>query len=80
MIYQKGGTISVETKVDNSWINIKIRNNGHLNYKKLNGIKGFGIENTRQRLKLLYGNKATFNIFNENENTVVTEVTLPQNI
>jgi len=77
---QKGGMISVETRVANSRLNIRIRNNGQLIFKRLNGIKGFGIENTRQRLKLLYGNKASFNIFNEDDNTVVTEVSLPQNI
>ena len=77
---QKGGRISVETKVKDSRLRIRIRNDGQLTGKKLNGSKGFGIENTRQRLKLLYGNKATFSIFNENDNTVLTEVSLPQKI
>lgn len=77
---QKGGIISVESKVKDSRLTIRIRNNGQLANLKLNGVKGFGIENTRQRLKLLYGDKASFSIFNEDENTVVTEVSLPQNI
>lgn len=77
---QRGGEISVDTKVRDYKLYIKIRNNGQLPRHKLNGKKGFGIENTKQRLKLLYGNKATFNIQNENDNTVLTEICLPQKI
>jgi len=75
-----GGEISLITEVKDSVLYIKIRNNGQLTNKKLNGAKGLGIENTKQRLKLLYGNKATFSIFNEDEHTVLTEVSLPQKI
>lgn len=75
-----GGVISLETKVRDSMLYIKIRNNGQLKGKNLNGSKGFGIENTKQRLKLLYGNRATFAIFNEDDSNVLTEVSLPQKI
>lgn len=77
---KEGGVISLETHVKDAKLYIKIRNNGQLTYKKLNSAKGMGIENTKQRLKLLYGNKATFSIFNEDENTVLTEVSLPGKI
>lgn len=77
---KEGGMISLETKVNDAVLNIKIRNNGQLVRKKINGTKGFGLDNTRQRLKLLYGNKATFSIFNEDNNTVLTELNLPQTI
>jgi len=76
---QRGGEISVNTEVKDSKLYIKIRNNGQLPHQKLNGTKGFGVENTKQRLKLLYGNKATFKIQNENDTTVLTEICLPQN-
>jgi two-component system LytT family sensor kinase len=76
----KGGVISLETQVVDSMLHIKIRNNGQLMPKKVNGAKGLGIENTKQRLKLIYGNRATFSIYNEDDNTVLTEVNLPQNI
>ncbi len=59
---------------------IKIRNNGQVPHQRLNGSKGFGVENTKQRLKLLYGKKATFRMVNEDENTVLTEIAIPQNI
>ena len=77
---KEGGEINIETKVEKSVLNILIRNNGQLNTEKLNGSGGLGIENTKKRLKLLYGDKATFKIFNKNGNTVLTELKLPQNI
>ena len=77
---QKGGNISIETIVKDSLLYIRIRNNGQLNNKGMNGAEGFGLANTRQRLMLLYGNKATFHIFNEDDNTVLTEISLPQKI
>jgi len=75
---QRGGEISLETIVKDSMLFINIRNNGQLPLQKLNGRKGFGIENTKQRLQLLYGKKATFNIQNEDDNTVLTKLCLPQ--
>jgi len=77
---QSGGEISVSTQVKESMLRIQIRNNGQLPHQKLNGTKGFGVENTKQRLKLLYGDKATFSIRNEDKNTVVTEINIPQKV
>lgn len=73
-----GGVIQVITFVDNSSLKIHIRNSGHL----LNGVKkhkpGLGIKNTVQRLKLIYGNSASFKIQNESNNFVLTEIIIPQ--
>ncbi len=77
---KEGGIVSIQTRVHDSMLNIKIRNNGQLITNRLNGSKGFGIENTKQRLKLLYGNKASFNIINEDGKTVLSEVNIPQKI
>lgn len=77
---KEGGVISLETEVKHAKIFIYIRNNGQLANGKANSSKGLGIENTKQRLKLLYGKKATFKIFNEDENTVLTQVIIPQKI
>lgn len=77
---KEGGAINIKTMVENSSFKIKIRNTGQLNVEKLNSTKGLGIENTIKRLKLLYGENASFNIKNETGNTVLTEVILPQNI
>ncbi|MEJ1236982.1 histidine kinase [Chryseolinea sp. T2] len=74
-----GGLIQVKTKVEGGKLRIQIRNSGHM----VNGVKrgksGLGIKNTVQRLKLLYGEEATFKIANENDNFVLTELVIPQN-
>lgn len=74
----KGGIIHVKTYVDNDRLKIHIRNSGHL----LNGSKrtkgGLGIKNTIQRLKLIYGDEASFRMVNENDNFVLTEIIIPQ--
>jgi two-component system LytT family sensor kinase len=76
---KEGGEISIETKVDGELLKIKIRNHGQYVEQKLNGSKGLGIENTIQRLRLLYGEKAHFSLKNEDNATVIAEVILPQN-
>lgn len=73
-----GGIIQLKTSVKDGRLKIQIRNSGHL----MNGVKrgkGIGLKNTVQRLKLLYGEEATFRIVNENDNFVLTEITIPQN-
>lgn len=77
----QGGTIHLKTLVDKNRLKIQIRNSGHL----VNGVRkekfeGTGIKNTMQRLKLLYGEEASFRILNENNNFVLTEVIIPQSI
>src|SRR6478736_5197671 len=61
----EGGLIHMKTEVDKNHLKIQIRNSGHY----VNGIKshggGLGIENTKQRLKLIYGNEASFRILTE---------------
>ena len=74
-----GGVIQLKTFVDKNHLKIHIRNSGHL----VNGTKrskgGLGLKNTVQRLKLLYGDEASFRIVNENDNFVLTELVIPQN-
>lgn len=73
----QGGTIKISTELSNSFLKINIRNSGQY----LNGVKnensGYGIENTKERLHLIYGGKATFKISNENEHQVLTEIIVP---
>ncbi len=74
-----GGVIQLKTFVDNNSLKIHIRNSGQL----INGTKrskgGLGLKNTVQRLKLLYGDEASFRIVNEKDNFVLTELVIPQN-
>jgi sensor histidine kinase YesM len=75
----QGGTIQLKTVVEDDRLKICIRNSGHY----INGVRkgkssGLGIKNTMQRLKLLYGDEASFRIVNENNNFVLTEIIIPQ--
>lgn len=75
---KEGGLIQLKTTVEDGHLKIQIRNSGHL----INGVKrskgGLGIKNTIQRLKLIYGDRTSFRIANENNNFVLTEIILPK--
>lgn len=72
-----GGEIAILSRVDNNVLEIEIRNTGK--YEKNNTpSSGFGLENTRQRLELMFGEKATFEICNESDNVVLTKLSVPK--
>ena len=74
----KGGEITIKTDVDNDILTISIRNSGrYLPPSKRKETTGFGIENTKQRLKLIYDNRASFSIKNELDGLVLTTVKIP---
>lgn len=73
-----GGMVEVKTDVKDSRLSIQIRNSGHLLQTTKRNKSGLGLKNTMQRLKLIYGDEASFRILNENDNFVLTEVTIPQ--
>lgn len=78
----EGGLIQISTEIQESLLIVKIRNSGKL----LNGVNrpksqtGVGLVNTKERLKLIYGDGATFRMYNENDKFVVAEVKIPQRI
>jgi LytS/YehU family sensor histidine kinase len=75
---KKGGVIKLNAWEEDDHLKIQIRNSGQY----LNGAEvihpGYGIENTQQRLNLIYGRSASLKIGNENDTTVLTEITIPQ--
>lgn len=78
----EGGLVELSTRLDRTKLIITIRNSGQLvngkRKKKKGG--GYGLANTKERLKLIYGGEASFRIYNENDQFVVTEVKIPQKI
>lgn len=70
-----GGLVRVISDFTDSHHELIVENTGHLNGTK--SLEGFGIASTINRLKLLYGNDAGFEIKNINGNTVKARVTLP---
>lgn len=73
----EGGIISVRTCLDNNNLVIRIVNSGHFNDEMLKKSEGFGISNTKQRLNLIYGDAAKFEIKNNSDDTVSAEIIIP---
>jgi two-component system LytT family sensor kinase len=71
-----GGTVVIGSHVRDLHHEITIENTGQIGGEETTG-HGFGLQSTRQRLSLLYGNKASFNIYNKNEATVEAKVLMP---
>jgi hypothetical protein len=75
-----GGFVEVKSTIVTDKLHIIIRNTGVLGDKEASG--GFGLANTAQRLELLYGPDATFQIVQEDDTqndgpTVCAEITIP---
>ena len=75
-----GGIIEINSLIEDNALKLRIRNSGqYVSGEKKPGKKGgYGLSNTKERLKLIYGHAATFDIYNENDKFVVTEVRIPQ--
>ena len=65
-----GGTITLAAKFDNDVLNIVITNPGTLNDSLAEN--GVGVANTKKRLNILYGEKGSFDIKQQQEDVVAT--------
>jgi len=76
-----GGEIDVKTSLQiangKSQLKIEIENSGHLNANELKNSSGFGINNTKHRLNLLFGEEAKFSLKNIKGDKVLAEVEIP---
>lgn len=73
-----GGFVELTSWLDDAQtanFHIRIRNTGVLGDKEESG--GFGLKNTAQRLELLYGPDAAFEIIQDTPDVVCAEVTIP---
>jgi LytS/YehU family sensor histidine kinase len=70
----EGGILNISSQIKGTQHVITIRNTGQLNGHTDNG--GFGLQSTRQRLGLLYKNKARFEIGNLNDHIVEVKVSI----
>lgn len=76
---KEGGFIKLKTTVTDDKLKIQIRNSGHFkNGTNDNKTGGLGLKNTHKRLDLLYHDEAEFNVSNENDHTVLTELVIPK--
>ncbi len=75
---QRWGFVEITTYTEENKLLIKIRNTGKLkSTEQKSENSGFGIQNTRLRLNLLYGPAASLKIFQENHLTVCAEIRIP---
>ncbi|WP_075349977.1 sensor histidine kinase [Algoriphagus marinus] len=78
----KGGLIEIKCREGlNEDLYIQVKNSGHLDQApslKSKGDEGHGLSNTVQRLKLIYGDQASFRIFNSGNQFVITEIKIPK--
>jgi sensor histidine kinase YesM len=75
--FTEGGTILIDIKQAEKFLNIEVRNTGNLNASStLEDHLGVGLENIRKRLDLIYSGKATMNI-REIDNHVLAAIKIP---
>lgn len=77
---KNGGKVEIFSRVDNENLFIQIRNTGQYSNGEPRKKSGFGINNTRKRLELIYGDQASFRILNETKKIVLTEIVLPRSL
>jgi two-component system, LytTR family, sensor kinase len=73
-----GGSVKITSDFKDAFHELVIQNTGRLN-GEMNG-DGFGLSSTKNRLQLLFGEKANFNIKEINGNTVEATVLIPVDI
>lgn len=72
-----GGIIHMKATVLNDRLTIQVRNSGQYINGAEGASEGLGLQNTRQRLKLIYGDNASFRILPESDTFVLTEIEIP---
>jgi LytS/YehU family sensor histidine kinase len=74
----EGGVVKISAQLsENNLLNLSVENTGRLN--NTYNSEGFGIASTKNRLYLLYGNKAKFELKDYKNNKVVASVEMPVN-
>lgn len=74
----QGGSIKINVGLNGDQLIMKVVNDGRLQQNSLNGT-GIGLQNTRKRLSLMYGENASVEISESNQK-VYTQITLPKQI
>ena len=74
---KSGGLVRVISDYKDQHHELIVQNSGQLNYNSVTGSDGFGIQSTRNRLKLLFNGKATFDIRDTDTDMVEAIVKMP---
>ena len=79
----EGGKLIIEARKGNEYYELSVLNSGNFEPKNNSSSTKVGLQNTRKRLKLLYGNHSKFSIENiqiDNRDFVLTKLRLPINL
>lgn len=71
----QGGEIRVASEMRSGTLKIRVQNSGQL--AESSGTTRMGLENIRQRLRLLYGDSASLVLRNQDADFVIAEVSIP---
>ncbi|MHB1921173.1 MAG: sensor histidine kinase [Chitinophagaceae bacterium] len=71
----KGGVVNIISRIQNQQHEILIQNTGRITGE--HNSLGFGLQSTRQRLSLLFGTAASFEIYNKDQHLVEAKIKLP---
>ncbi len=76
----KGGELIINSKSNSEFLIMEIINTGQYTPTPIisKAVSGFGIENSIQRLRFIFGEKATLQIKNLNKNEVITTLKIPK--
>jgi two-component system, LytTR family, sensor kinase len=72
---KSGGQIDISAMLTQFHLHLEIVNTGQ--YQPSKSDQGFGLDNTRERLSILYETNAAFSIENLNEHQVITKIDIP---
>jgi sensor histidine kinase YesM len=73
----KGGTITIRVSFNGSALEIYVLNSGQITQQHSREGQNIGIANTRERLSLVFGEKASLSLANKNNSIVEAKVTVP---
>ena len=75
---KQGGMLSIRTYFSGELVIVEIINSGQISMDLSKGRSGVGLENTRRRLRVIYGESAGVSIENNSSSTVLTKLFLPK--
>jgi LytS/YehU family sensor histidine kinase len=71
----QGGEISLTSQVTSTMLKIQVTNSGQFN--ETSNSNGFGLKNSRERLKLLFGEAASVVVQNASPDSVTAKIEIP---
>ena len=74
-----GGTIYISSYIQDNLHRLLVKNTGTFQKQPASQTQGFGIKSSKDRLYLLYQDKANFEIYNAEDGTVESRISLPLN-